>query len=184
MPSLLDAAPITEFEQLGSLRPGDIQALMRNTRKGDFAPTLKGASEPLSSIIFRNIAFDAGQSLREEMRGQGDIRQEQIVAAQAALMKTANELAALFEVSPQLARHGALVRALPQLHDPALHLSSYGRRIGQRPCTDGGVRSVAGVGLMNVSNRNYHVPLFVPFLDIPVSFDDLLQWIASIDHRS
>ena len=67
--------PITDFEQLGSLRPPEVQELLRNVQKSDLVTALRGASESLSSLIFSNMSVRAGQILREELDAHGDVEQ-------------------------------------------------------------------------------------------------------------
>jgi flagellar motor switch protein FliG len=86
------------FEDLARLSPPAIQALLRQADKEALPLALKGASEKLRELFFKNLSERAGKMLREDIDGLGPVRLRDVDAAQAALVATAKEMAATGEI--------------------------------------------------------------------------------------
>lgn len=81
------------FEDLIRLDPGAIQTLLRNIDKSKLAVALKGASEKMRDLFFRNMSERASKILREDMSTMGPVRLRDVDEAQAAMVAVAKQLA-------------------------------------------------------------------------------------------
>jgi flagellar motor switch protein FliG len=81
------------FEDLIRLDPGAIQTLLRNIDKSKLAIALKGASEKMRELFFRNMSERASKILREDMSTMGPVRLRDVDEAQAAMVGVAKQLA-------------------------------------------------------------------------------------------
>ncbi len=81
------------FEDLIRLDPGAIQTLLRNIDKSRLAVALKGASEKMRDLFFRNMSERAAKILREDMATMGPVRLRDVDEAQAAMVSVAKQLA-------------------------------------------------------------------------------------------
>ncbi len=81
------------FEDLIRLDPGAIQTLLRNIDKSRLAVALKGASEKMRDLFFRNMSERASKILREDMTTMGPVRLRDVDEAQAAMVAVAKLLA-------------------------------------------------------------------------------------------
>ena len=82
------------FDDLGRLTPEGIQALLRAVPKEKLPLALKGASESLRDLFFRNLSGRAGNMLREDIAALGPVKLRDVDEAQAAVVATAKDLAA------------------------------------------------------------------------------------------
>lgn len=86
------------FEDLSSLDPSGIQALLRAVDKDKLALALKGASESLRDMFFSNMSERAGKILREDMEAMGPVRLRDVDEAQMIMVQLAKELAEKGEI--------------------------------------------------------------------------------------
>ncbi len=86
------------FEDLARLAPEGVQTLLRHVEKGKLALALKGASEALHDLFFKNMSERAAKILRDDMENLGPVRLRDVDAAQMALVQTAKELAGSGEI--------------------------------------------------------------------------------------
>jgi flagellar motor switch protein FliG len=82
------------FESLIRVSASGIQALVRAAGNERLALALKGASEPLRMLFFKNMSERAAKILREEMEARGPVRLKDVEEAQRFLVALAKELAA------------------------------------------------------------------------------------------
>ncbi len=80
------------FEDLIRLDPGGIQTLLRNIDKAKLGIALKGASEKMRELFFKNMSERASKILREDMAAMGPVRLRDVDEAQAAMVQTAKQL--------------------------------------------------------------------------------------------
>ena len=86
------------FEDLAKLDPAGIQTLMRSAGNDRIAVALKGASEPLRDLFFKNMSERGAKILREDMQAMGPVRLRDVEEAQQFLVNMAKELAASGEI--------------------------------------------------------------------------------------
>jgi flagellar motor switch protein FliG len=82
------------FDDLQRLTPSAVQTLLRNVEKDKLPLALKGASEKLRELFFRNLSERAAKMLREEIEALGPVRLRDVDEAQAAIVTKAKEMAA------------------------------------------------------------------------------------------
>lgn len=86
------------FDDLQRLTPRAIQALLRAAPRDRIPLALKGASEPVRNLFFKNLSERAGAILREEIEALGPVRLRDVDDAQAAIVAAAKELAQQGEI--------------------------------------------------------------------------------------
>lgn len=86
------------FEDLAKLMPSAIQVILRDTEKSKLPIALKGASESVREIFFKNLSERAGKMLREDIASLGPIRLRDVEEAQIGMVKLAKELAATGQI--------------------------------------------------------------------------------------
>lgn len=82
------------FDDLQRLSPANIQTLLRAVEKDKLPMALKGASDGLKDLFFRNLSERAGKMLREDMELLGPVKLRDVDEAQAAIVTLAKDLAA------------------------------------------------------------------------------------------
>ncbi|HYZ61182.1 MAG TPA: flagellar motor switch protein FliG [Acetobacteraceae bacterium] len=82
------------FDDLQRLSAEHMQALLRAVEKDKLPLALKGASDTLRQLFFRNLSERAGKMLREEIDSLGPVKLRDVDEAQSAILNTAKELAA------------------------------------------------------------------------------------------
>jgi flagellar motor switch protein FliG len=82
------------FEDLAKLMPQAIQAVLRDSPKDKLPVALKGATESVREIFFKNLSERAGKMLREDIAALGPIRLRDVEEAQTVMVNIAKELAA------------------------------------------------------------------------------------------
>jgi flagellar motor switch protein FliG len=87
------------FEDLQRLSGVDLQTLLRAVEKERLALALKGASEQLRDLFFRNLTERAAKLLRDDIAGLGPVRLRDVDEAQAAIIALAKDLAAEGQIS-------------------------------------------------------------------------------------
>ncbi len=82
------------FDDLQRLDSQAIQLLLREVEKEKLPIALKGASEKIRDLMFRNLSERAARMLREEIEALGPVKLREVDEAQAAIVALAKELAA------------------------------------------------------------------------------------------
>lgn len=82
------------FEDLVRLDAAGVQTLLRQVEKDKLALALKGASDAIKELFFKNMSERAGKMLREDMEAQGPVRLRDVDQAQSLIVAMAKELAA------------------------------------------------------------------------------------------
>lgn len=82
------------FDDLQRLTGPNIQILLRTVERDKLPLALKGASEPLRDLFFRNLSERAGKMLRDDIETLGPVKLRDVDEAQAAIVSVAKDLAA------------------------------------------------------------------------------------------
>jgi len=86
------------FDDLSRLDDGGIQVLMRQVEKDQLAMALKGASDDVRDMFFRNMSERAGKMMKEDMEAMGAVRLKDVDEAQAGIVTSAKALADAGEI--------------------------------------------------------------------------------------
>ncbi len=86
------------FEDLVRIDMAGIQTLLRSIEKDKLALALKGASDTIKELFFKNMSERAGKMLREDMDSLGPVRLRDVEDAQTSLVNVAKDLAAKGEI--------------------------------------------------------------------------------------
>ena len=86
------------FEDLTRIDSQGIQILLRNIDKDKLAVALKGASDTLKDLFFKNMSTRAGKIVKEDMDAMGPVRMREVEEAQQYIVATAKDLAASGEI--------------------------------------------------------------------------------------
>jgi flagellar motor switch protein FliG len=86
------------FDDLIRLDPAGIQAVLRQVDKDQLTLALKGSSEEVSDMFFKNMSERAGKMMREDMEAMGAVRLKDVDEAQAAIVASAKALADAGEI--------------------------------------------------------------------------------------
>ena len=81
------------FEDLTRLDAMGIQVLLRNVDKEKLSIALKGASDVIKDLFFKNMSERAGKMMKEDMEALGPVRLRDVDDAQASIVQTAKDLA-------------------------------------------------------------------------------------------
>jgi flagellar motor switch protein FliG len=92
------------FEDLHRVDGPGIQALLRAVEKDRLALALKGASEGLRELFFRNLTERAAKLLRDDIAALGPVRLRDVDEAQAAVVVLAKDMAAQGQLTLKDAR--------------------------------------------------------------------------------
>jgi len=82
------------FEDLKKVDPSGVQALLRAVPKDKLALAMKGASETIKDLFFKNMSERGAKLLREDMETMGPVRLKDVDEAQMAIVQVAKDLAA------------------------------------------------------------------------------------------
>ena len=82
------------FDDLGRMDGPGVQLLLRSVDKDKLALALKGASDTLKDLFFRNLSDRAAKMLKDDIAALGAVRLRDVDEAQAAMVATAKDLAA------------------------------------------------------------------------------------------
>jgi flagellar motor switch protein FliG len=82
------------FEDLIRIDTAGIQTLLRTVEKDKLAVALKGGSEAVKDLFFKNMSERAGKMLKEDMEALGPVRLRDVDQAQSLIVTMAKELAA------------------------------------------------------------------------------------------
>ena len=86
------------FEDLTKLDAAGVQTLMRSAGNDRIVIALKGASEQLRELFFKNMSERAAKIMRDDMQATGPVRLRDVEEAQQFLVNMAKELAASGEI--------------------------------------------------------------------------------------
>lgn len=86
------------FEDLGRLTSQHVQVLLRAVEKDKLPLALKGASDTVRDMFFRNLSERAGRMLQEDIAGLGPVKLRDVDEAQAGIVLLAKQLAASGEI--------------------------------------------------------------------------------------
>ncbi|MBF0562803.1 MAG: flagellar motor switch protein FliG [Alphaproteobacteria bacterium] len=81
------------FEDLVRIDSQGIQTLLRHVEKDKLGLGLKGASDTIKELFFKNMSERAGKMLKEDMEALGPVRLRDVDEAQSAIVVLAKELA-------------------------------------------------------------------------------------------
>ena len=82
------------FEDLVRIDQTGIQTLLRSVEKDKLAIALKGASDAVKELFFKNMSERAGKMMKEDMDAMGPVRLRDVDQAQSMIVTMAKELAA------------------------------------------------------------------------------------------
>jgi flagellar motor switch protein FliG len=82
------------FEDLVRIDAAGIQTLLRQVEKDKLAMGLKGGSDAVKDLFFKNMSERAGKMLKEDMEALGPVRLRDVDQAQSLIVAMAKELAA------------------------------------------------------------------------------------------
>jgi len=86
------------FEDLKKVDNNGVQAMLRAVPKDKLAIAMKGASETIKEMFFKNMSERAAKLLREDMEAMGPVRLKDVDEAQMAIVQVAKDLAAKGEI--------------------------------------------------------------------------------------
>ena len=86
------------FEDLKKIDASGVQALLRTVPKDKLAVAMKGASDVIKDLFFKNMSERAAKLLREDMEAMGPVRLKDVDEAQMAIVQVAKDLAAKGEI--------------------------------------------------------------------------------------
>ena len=86
------------FEDLAKLDASGIQTILRNAGNKRIGLALKGASEAVRDLFFKNMSERAGKILQEDMAALGSVRAKDVEEAQQFIVTMAKDLAAAGEI--------------------------------------------------------------------------------------
>jgi len=86
------------FDDLARIDAAGIQTLLRQVEKDQLATALKGASEAVKDLFFKNMSERAGKMMKEDMEAMGAVRLREVDEAQANIVATAKALADTGEI--------------------------------------------------------------------------------------
>jgi flagellar motor switch protein FliG len=82
------------FDDLQRLTPMAMQAVLRAVEKDKLPLALKGASDKLKDMFFKNLSERAARLMQDDMDALGPVKLRDVDEAQASIVATAKELAA------------------------------------------------------------------------------------------
>ncbi len=82
------------FDDLARLSAQAVQTLLREVEKDKLPVALKGASERIKDLFFKNLSERAAKMLREEIESLGPVKLRAVDEAQSAIVALTKELAA------------------------------------------------------------------------------------------
>jgi flagellar motor switch protein FliG len=86
------------FDDLAKLSGEAVQVLLRSVEKEKLPIALKGASEKVRDLFFKNLTERAAKMLRDDIDALGPVRVRDVDEAQAAIVLTAKDLAAAGQI--------------------------------------------------------------------------------------
>ena len=81
------------FDDLATVDPAGVQAILRAVDKDKLGTALKGASDALAGLFFENMSERAAKILKEDMEAMGPVRMRDVEEAQVEIVAIAKDLA-------------------------------------------------------------------------------------------
>lgn len=81
------------FENLLDIDDRGIQLVLREVQSESLIVALKGASEELRELIFKNMSKRASEMMREDLEAKGPVRLSEVEANQKEILKIVRRLA-------------------------------------------------------------------------------------------
>ena len=81
------------FDDLATVDPAGVQAILRAVDKDKLGTALKGASDALTGLFFENMSERAAKILKEDMEAMGPARMRDVEEAQVEIVAIAKDLA-------------------------------------------------------------------------------------------
>jgi flagellar motor switch protein FliG len=97
------------FDDLQRIDGAGIQVLLRAVPKDKLVLALKGASEPLRDLFFRNLSERASKLLKDDLAALGPVRLRDVDDAQAAIVVQAKDLAAQGQIQMAEGREDEMI---------------------------------------------------------------------------
>jgi flagellar motor switch protein FliG len=97
------------FEDLKRVDGAGLQTLLRAVEKDKLALALKGASEELRDMFFKNLTERAAKLLRDDIASLGPVRLRDVDEAQATIVAAAKDMAAQGQIMLQDGREEEMV---------------------------------------------------------------------------
>ncbi|NIY74162.1 flagellar motor switch protein FliG [Thalassospira sp. HF15] len=82
------------FEDLARLDNNGVQTLLRQVEKDKLALALKGSTDQMRDLFFKNMSERAGKMMKEDMDALGPVRLSDVEESQMMIVQLAKELAA------------------------------------------------------------------------------------------
>src|SRR6185312_3841427 len=82
------------FDDITKLEPRDVQQVLRGIEIAVLAVAMKGASEPVTELIRKNVSERNRDILDDEINATGPLRMSQIEEARADIVRSIRELEA------------------------------------------------------------------------------------------
>ena len=86
------------FEDLARIDPSGVQAMLRQVEKDQLAMALKGGSDDIKDLFFKNMSERAAKMMQEDMEAMGPVRLKEVDEAQSNVVQTAKTLADAGEI--------------------------------------------------------------------------------------
>ena len=86
------------FDDLIRVDAGGIQTLLRQVEKEKLSVALKGASDDVKELFFKNMSERAGKMMKEDMDAMGAVRLKDVDEAQSDIVSSAKALADAGEI--------------------------------------------------------------------------------------
>ncbi len=86
------------FDDLSRLDAGGVRRLLRQVEKDQLVLALKGASDDVKDLFFKNMSERAGKMMKEDMEAMGAVRLKDVDDAQAVIVSAAKALADAGEI--------------------------------------------------------------------------------------
>lgn len=86
------------FEDITKLDDRSVQRILRDVNKQDLLMSLKGSSEEVRQLVFRNMSSRAAQALKEELEIGGPVRLKNVYEAQKKIVEVIRALEAAEEI--------------------------------------------------------------------------------------
>jgi flagellar motor switch protein FliG len=97
------------FDDLVRIDASGVQTLLRNIPKETLAISLKGATDTIRNLFFKNMSDRAGKMLRDDIDSLGPVRLRDVDQAQSSIVTIAKDLAATGQISIAESRDDELI---------------------------------------------------------------------------
>ena len=91
-------AKLFTFEDIKLLDSNSIQKVLREVSIGEIALSIKGASEAVIDLMYKNISSRASAAVKEELEGMGPVKVSKVEEAQQKIVSTIRKLESEGEV--------------------------------------------------------------------------------------